>query len=117
MLFYSDRFHLDPKTLRLINRRPENLPDVVLEDAADPHHFTEVDQILRVFEGTKILSLDQLNVQGKVILKGLTLKGKIKISNRSDHEVNFADVKDKILENTSIEINKTGQVKFEKIQN
>lgn len=91
MQFHSDRFSIDATQMRLVNRRPGFLPAMTLCDAASgDKYYTDVENVLHAFKGTKIRDLDALEISGRVILSGLVLRGKVKIKNTGTGEVNIA---------------------------
>ncbi len=73
MQFHSDRFKFNFKTFRLEDQRPGELPYVDLKDS----HYKEVQNVLDSFEGSKILKLDSLNVEGVEKFQNKELKGKV----------------------------------------
>ncbi|MBF0207133.1 MAG: UTP--glucose-1-phosphate uridylyltransferase [Oligoflexia bacterium] len=83
MQFYSDRFTYDYKHKKLINHRPGALPIVHLQDT----FYREVRNVLRCFQGTKILNLNSLHVEGVVNFSGVELSGDVKVINRSGRTV------------------------------
>lgn len=73
MQFESDRFELDPVSLRLKNRRPGKLPLVTLKDPA----YTDVQTVLDDFSGASILDLDELEVEGRKSFASQRLSGRV----------------------------------------
>jgi UDP-N-acetylglucosamine pyrophosphorylase len=79
MQFFSDKFVLDKKRVRLIDKRPGSLPLIELKD----DFYNDVQNVLGAFKGASIVGLDSLKIEGKVLLKGFKLKGDVQIINRT----------------------------------
>lgn len=75
MQFHSDRFVLDEKLCRIINKRPGELPCVTLKD----DFYKDVQNTLDSFKGVKIQKLDTLDLEGVVYFDGVELSGKVDI--------------------------------------
>jgi len=75
--FHSDRFALDPKSMRLKNLNPKILPSANFEDK----FYQDVANILEVFKGSSLKDLVDLHVKGLVDFSGVKLKGKVKVVN------------------------------------
>jgi hypothetical protein len=87
MQFHSDRFTFNSATMRLKNNRPGELPAVSLSDPATGDKFyQDVDNVLTAFKQTKIMGLDILKVSGQVSFAGMTLAGRLEITNDSRQE-------------------------------
>lgn len=114
MQFHSDRFAFDSSSMRLRNLRPGELPQVSLTDPATRDRFyQDVQNVLDAFRGASIRELDELSVEGQVGLQGMTLRGRVRVLNRSGHRVDLGregagKAGRMILENTSIEIGEDG---------
>ncbi|MCO5143357.1 MAG: UTP--glucose-1-phosphate uridylyltransferase [Oligoflexia bacterium] len=121
MQFYSDRFVFNPKTMRLENKNPNNLPFVSLKDpASKDKYYQDVQNVLDSFQGTSIIKLDNLSIEGTVNLSGATLVGDVRIVNKSSKEWSFLDwkrkeIKSNKLENVSIVIEEDGSVHISEI--
>ncbi len=82
--FHSDRFELDPVTLRLRDRRPGMLPVVSLSDpVTGGRHYQDVQTVLEAFEGASVRELDELRIEGQVRLPNAVLRGRLRITNRT----------------------------------
>ncbi len=75
MQFHSDRFYLDEKLCRMVNRRPGKLPFVSLKD----DFYKDVKNTLQSFQGSKIQNLDNLELEGIAFFEGVTLSGQVEI--------------------------------------
>lgn len=90
MQFYSDRFKYDTKNRRLVDQNPGHLPTIKLTDAqTGDKYYSDVSNVLHAFEGSSILQLEKLELEGPVVLNGITLKGQVKIVNKSGAEVHL----------------------------
>ncbi|MBS1960944.1 MAG: UTP--glucose-1-phosphate uridylyltransferase [Bdellovibrionales bacterium] len=85
MQFHSDRFSFDAANMRLVNNVPGRLPAVSLKGAS----YASVESVLNAFAGAKIRELDALTIEGDVVLKGATLKGKVAIKNTTGRTVDL----------------------------
>lgn len=114
--FYSDRFSLDAGTLKPINHRPGFLPLVSLVgDQKTPQYWDDIENVLTAFQGCSVLDLDSLKISGLVSLNGLTLRGKIEISNAGAPVALRPLLKDPRIENSRIEISPDSKVRLKKI--
>ena len=73
MQFHSDRFTLNPLSLRLENHRPGELPSVTLTD----QYYSDVKNVLDSFQGVSVRDLTTLQVEGRVNFSGIALAGKV----------------------------------------
>ncbi len=94
--FYSDRFTFDEERFRPINQRPGKFPVVVLKDK----FYKEVDNVLLAFAKTSTIDLDELTINGQVLLANFTLQGKIIIDNQSGKLVDLTKIDATILPRT-----------------
>jgi hypothetical protein len=78
MQFYSDRFHFDLATKRLVNQKVGELPSIHLSSP----YYQEVSQLLRAFTETSIIDLSHLDVEGCVDFSSTILKGNVKVVNQ-----------------------------------
>lgn len=89
MQFHSDRFELDPKSMRLEHVGHDKLPLIVLKDAeTKDKYYADVSTVLTAFEGAHIRDLTSLSINGKVSVRGLTLSGRIEIVNKLNEVAN-----------------------------
>lgn len=110
--FYSDRFHLNAMTLKPVNRRPGQLPEIQLGGNKEtPKFWEDVENVLAAFEGASVMQLDSLKVQGTVSFQGLVLEGKVEVENAGGRVELGPLLKKKSLKNTRIEITKEGEWK------
>jgi hypothetical protein len=80
MQFHSDRFRLDPETLRLVNLRPGAIPLVrFTPPAGNEKYWDDLDTMLGAFQGASVIGLDSLTVHGAVSAAGKTLKGNVEL--------------------------------------
>jgi len=86
MQFHSDRFELNPTTMRLSHVGAEKLPLVVLKDAetAD-RYYADVSTVLSNFAGASVRDLTSLTVRGQVTARDVRLAGRVEIVNESGH--------------------------------
>ncbi len=103
MQFHSNRFSFDVKSLKSQNLRLGSLPQVSLE-ASDENYYQELQNILEIFKGTEILDLDKLEVQGKVDFSNSTLRGQIKIVNKTGKVFSLVENRKNILQNENLVI-------------
>ncbi|MFH1223951.1 MAG: UTP--glucose-1-phosphate uridylyltransferase, partial [Pseudomonadota bacterium] len=73
--FFSDRFTLNTKTMRLVDNRPGKLPVVILKD----DYYNDVENTLNAFKGCKVLNLDKLYIEGIANLQNKVLSGDVEI--------------------------------------
>lgn len=85
MQFHSDRFSLDKETFRLKNHRPGELPAVLFSNP----YYSDVTNVMTAFQGTAIMNLDSLAIDGKVKMAGLVLKGKVAVNSKSSDLVDL----------------------------
>jgi hypothetical protein len=84
MQFHSDRFELDPSTMRLTHVGAERLPLVVLKDpATQDKYYADVSKVLSSFAGASVRELASLNVKGQITARDLKLAGRVEILNES----------------------------------
>lgn len=76
--FFSDRFHLNTKTMRLEDKRKGKLPIVIFKD----DYYNDVENTLNAFKGCKVLDLDRLYIEGRVDLKSRVLSGNVEIKEK-----------------------------------
>lgn len=114
MQFHSDRFSFDSSTMRPRNLRPGELPRVSLSDPSTrDRYYQDVENVLDAFRGASIRELDELSIEGQVGLRGMTLRGRVRIVNRSGRRIELARegagmAGQAILEDRSIEIGANG---------
>ncbi len=104
MQFHSDRFRLDPETLRLINLRPGSIP---LVRFTPPHgqekYWDDLSTVLDAFRGAKVLDLDTLTVKGAIKVPGVTLEGDVSFLNATSEVVDVTPrIPDKKLRNANV---------------
>lgn len=85
MQFFSDRFVFDEENIRLVDQRPGALPHVVFKDA----YYNDVQNVLTSFKNTSVLGLDNLTIEGEVVLGDLELKGDVEIINKTGKLTNI----------------------------
>jgi hypothetical protein len=86
MQFHSDRFELDPSTMRLQHVGGERLPLVVLKDAeTSDKYYADVSTVLSNFAGASVRELTKLNVRGQITARDVKFAGKVEIKNESGH--------------------------------
>ena len=85
MQFHSDRFRFDSGRMRLENLRPGELPQVSLSKG-----YEDVETVLETFSGARIRELDELEIRGPVNLRGVTLKGRVRIHNHGTHTLDLS---------------------------
>jgi hypothetical protein len=120
MQFHSDRFELNPRTLKLDNHRPGELPRVTLRDPESRDQwYQDVSVVLEAFAGTKIRELDELQIIGKVVLKGLALSGRVEIqsgySGCFDLSASLVRSAGTRLHNQRVKIDARGEVRIDSI--
>ncbi|MFL5814388.1 MAG: UTP--glucose-1-phosphate uridylyltransferase [Bdellovibrionia bacterium] len=124
MQFHSDLFKLDPKSMRLSHQRPGSLPAVSLKDRlTEDKYYADVQHVTHSFQGTSLLDLKSLNVDGQVMLTGVILRGDVRIHNKGTggfdlsaylkrHPNLVPHVKGvPVLENVTLEISESGEVR------
>lgn len=93
MQFHSDRFELDPATMRLSHAGVERLPLVVLKDAeTGDKYYADVSTVLSVFAGASLKELTSLNVRGQITARDLRLAGAVEIVNESGHVADVTSI-------------------------
>ncbi len=85
MQFHSDRFSLDESTMQLQDLRAGHIPAVSFESK----YYAELANVLDAFEGVQLKDLDQLVIENGVILKNMTLSGKVHIYSKCDDVVDL----------------------------
>lgn len=86
MQFHSDRFELNPSTMRLSHVGAEKLPLVVLKDEeSGDRYYADVSTVLSNFAGASVRDLTALNVRGKITARDVRLAGRVEIVNESGH--------------------------------
>ncbi len=88
--FFSDRFKLDWETYRLVNQRPECLPQVTLQDS----FYSDVLNTLEAFAGCQMKELDNLKIQGKVKFNDISFAGKVEVEAEEGLVRDFAGEKE-----------------------
>jgi hypothetical protein len=112
MQFYSDRFKVDALAFKIVDQRPGSIPKVTLND----DFYKEAANVLKAFKDTKIIGLDELQIDGVVTVSGLELVGTVKVINKSGLPVNLTTTLQNLnfqsnrLKEVSIEIDSNGQV-------
>lgn len=107
MQFHSDRFQLDQKSLRLVDQRPGEIPEVELDA-----HYHNLQNLLNDFQGASLLHLRTLKIKGQVDLSHFVLRGDISIVNNSGRKVNLRDFfPARILDSESITIDSNGDLR------
>ncbi len=120
--FHSDRFKLDTRSMRLVNRRPGTLPMVNLKDpVTNDKYYQDVSSVLSTFQNASLIELDALNITGQVVLHEAVLRGQITIVNRGRRPADLTalarasnrfDLNEGrvVLENVSLEIDEAGRL-------
>lgn len=124
MQFHSDLFKLDPQAMRLTHMRPGSLPSVTLKDAAsEDKYYQDVKNVMTSFKGASLLDLKGLEVDGKVLMNDVVLKGNVTVRNKSATPFDLAaylkkhknvvpsDKGHPVLENVKLEISESGEVR------
>lgn len=112
MQFYSDRFKIDGHAFKVVDQRPGSIPKVTLSD----DYYKEAANVLKAFKNTKIIGLDELQIDGVVSLANLELVGKIKINNKSGQFVDLNQLLRKqgylnpLLKNLDIVVEESGKL-------
>jgi len=110
MQFHSDRFSLDEETCRMINKRPGELPSVALKDDS----YKDVKNTLDSFQGSKILDLDSLELDGIALFEGMTLSGRLEICIPSGGIVRLKDkIKSHKIKDVRLIFSKEGKLESE----
>jgi hypothetical protein len=117
MQFYSDRFTLDVKSVRLENAMPGELPLVTLENTHDKDFYNEVENILTCFKDLKLKGMKKLMIHGPIYLHGLELSGSVEVVNDSGQLVDLGywlreNKKPSRLKDVKVFISAHGEVKL-----
>lgn len=104
MQFHSDRFRLDPETLRLVNLRPGAIPVVrFTPPVGQEKYWDDLNTMLEAFRGAKVLELDSLTVRGAVRAPGVTFRGDVSLTNATAECVDVAPrLESRTLENSRV---------------
>jgi UDP-N-acetylglucosamine pyrophosphorylase len=116
MQFFSDRFSLDEKRIRLEDMRKGHLPLIHLEDP----YYTDLQNVLNAFKGLSTIDLNSLFIKGKVLMNNIILKGNIEIINETDAIFDLAKedlFKDGLIENKKIVIKTKDSIQITKKEN
>jgi len=97
MQFHSDRFKIDPKTLKLVHLGGKDLPSFSLKDGPSKDlHYQDVQNVLDAFNNTSVRALEDLQINGKVLLRNSVLEGRVYVTNETAGVFDIQQIKDRL---------------------
>lgn len=94
--FHSDRFDIDPSTYKLRNLGGE-LPSFTLKDTLTKDaYYSDVQNVLDSFQNTSVRKLQDLQINGQVLLGGMVLEGKVMITNETNQRIDLRQIANRL---------------------
>ncbi len=122
---HTDHFYLDTKKWTLVNRRPGHA--VMLgRELLGSVYYNDLHDLIGALKDVSVVDLDYLDIKGKVKLSGAKFAGSVHIANDSGRvfDLNMPSSRNALLigadrrihlENVFVSINKSGQVKVQRL--